>query len=122
MRILVVDDEPDILGVLSTFLTGRGYEVTTAASGKEAIETVANDPEIGVVLLDVVMYPQNGIETLKELTRRDPHPDVIMMTARADEKVFDAVRLGAVDYVLKPIDLDALASTVSASFKRPSTS
>ena len=49
-------------------------------------------------------------------------PHVIMMTARADEKIFEAVRLGAVDYVLKPIDFEALDATVAASIQRPGVS
>src|SRR5256885_1552843 len=117
MRILIVDDEPEILLIVSAFLTDRGYEVVTANNGDEALEMVAGDPEIGVVLLDVVMPGTNGIETLKKLMSANPHPHVIMMTARADETIFEAVRLGAVDYVFKPIDFEALDATMAASLK-----
>jgi len=122
MRILVVDDEPEILTIVSSFLAERGYDVVTTGSGDEALDVVARDADIGVVLLDVVMPGRNGIDTLKDLMRRSPHPHVIMMTARADEKIFEAVRLGAVDYLLKPIDFEALDTTLAASVKRPGKS
>ena len=122
MRVLIVDDEVEILDILSSFLTDRGYDVVTANRGEQALETVDDDPEIGVVLLDVVMPGRDGIEILRELMQRDSHPHVIMMTARADEKIFEAVRLGAVDYVLKPIDFEALDATLAASIKRSSVS
>src|SRR5262245_3614732 len=122
MRILIVDDELDILKIVSTFLTDRGYDVVTANSGDDALSVVRADSNIGVVLLDVVMPGRTGIDTLKELMSLDPKPHVIMMTARADEKIFEAVRLGAVDYVLKPIDFEALAATTAASFKRSDVS
>jgi DNA-binding response OmpR family regulator len=118
MRILIVDDELEILNIVSSFLTDRGYDCVTASNGDEAVEVVAADLEIQVVLMDVVMPGRNGIETLKSLMGLDPHPHVIMMTARADEKIFEAVRHGAVDYVLKPIDFEALDATLAASMKR----
>ena len=119
MRILVVDDEPEILTIISSFLTERGYSVTTAGSGDEALAVVDVDADIDVVLLDVVMAGRNGIDILRDLMRRSPHPHVIMMTARADEKIFEAVRSGAVDYLLKPIDFAALETSLAASINRP---
>lgn len=118
MRILVVDDEPEILTIVAAFLTDRGYDVVTTNSGDEALEIVQGDQEIKVVLLDVVMPGRSGLDILTDLMRFDPHPHVIMMTARADDKIFEAVRLGAVDYLLKPIDFEALDATMAASIKR----
>jgi DNA-binding NtrC family response regulator len=117
MRILVVDDEDAIVTILSAFLNDRGYEVISAGSGDEALELVRSDPEIGVVLMDVIMPGRSGLDVLREIMQRHPHPHVIMMTARADDKIFEAVRLGAVDYLLKPIDFEALDATMAASFK-----
>ena len=121
MRILIVDDELEILSIVSSFLTDRGYDCVTASSGDEAVELVVTDFEIRLVLLDVVMPGMDGIETLKELMRLEPRPQVVMMTARADEKIFEAVRNGAIDYVLKPIDFEALVSTVASSVQRTET-
>ena len=118
MRILIVDDELEILSIVSAFLTDRGYDCVTASSGDEALELVVTDFEIGLVLLDVVMPGRDGIETLKELMRLDPRPQVVMMTARADEKIFAAVRNGAIDYILKPIDFEALVATVASTVQR----
>lgn len=122
MRILVVDDELDILNIVKAFLSDRGYDVVTANNGDEALKVVRAHSDVGLVLLDVVMPGRGGIETLKELMQLERKPHVIMMTARADEKIFEAVRLGAVDYVLKPIDFEALAATTAASFKRSDVS
>ena len=122
MRILVVDDERDILNVLAAFLEKRGHVVLTATNGEDALAAVHNDPEIDVVLLDVVMPRRGGMEILKEIRQHPAHPHVIMMTARADQKIFEAVRLGAVDYVLKPFDFDTLETSVVAAAKHPKTS
>ncbi len=123
MRILIVDDELEILSIVSSFLADRGYDCVTASTGDEALELVETDFEIRLVLLDVVMPgSRDGIQTLRDLMQLVPHPQVIMMTARADEKIFEAVRNGAVDYVLKPIDFEALEETVGASLNRSASS
>ncbi len=122
MRILIVDDEADILNVLGVYLQKRGHEVVTATNGVDALAILKNDPAIHVVLLDVVMPARGGMEVLREITRRDPHPQIIMMTARADEKIFEALRLGAVDYVFKPFDFEALDTSVAAAALRPQIS
>ena len=123
MRILIVDDELEILSIVSSFLADRGYDCVTASTGDEALELVETDFEIRLVLLDVVMPgSRDGIQTLRDLMQLVPHPQVIMMTARADEKIFEAVRNGAVDYVLKPINFEALEATVGASLNRSASS
>ena len=122
MRILIVDDERDILNVLAVFLQKRGHDVLTATNGADALTAIQNDSEISVVLLDVVMPQRGGMEILKEITQHPSHPHVIMMTARADEKIFEAVRLGAVDYVFKPFDFGTLETTVSAAARHPKNS
>lgn len=114
-RILVVDDEAATLYMVSEFLTIRGYGVTTAQDGELALDAVDRDPAIKVVLLDVIMPKMGGIETLKRIMQRKPHPTVIMMTVLPDQEIArEAVQLGAFDYILKPLDLSALEAIISA--------
>lgn len=116
-RILVVDDEPAILDIMSEALSRRGYSVATASSGKEALEIARQDAGLSLVLLDVILPEMGGIETLKELRRRHPHLLVIMISAMMDAEIaHHAVKLGAFDYILKPIDLRDLEDRLIACF------
>lgn len=114
-RILVVDDEAEILEVLSELLSRRGYPVVTASSGPEALDIIDHDAGIGLVLLDVILPSMGGIETLKELKRRHRQLHVIMISAMADAVIaLQAVELGAFDFILKPIDPEALEARIIA--------
>lgn len=111
-RILVVDDEPDICGVIELFLTKAGYEVWTASNGEEALRKVGEHLP-SLVLLDIKMPGIDGIETLRRIKERDKGTAVIMMTAVSDESVGrQAMGLGAADYIIKPIDLKYLKDSV----------
>ena len=107
-RILIVDDEVDVLIFLARELRDQDYEVETAPSGEEAIEKIkANRPHL--MLLDINMPGMGGLETLKKAKEIDPHLAVVMVTAVAEEDIAkDAIKMGAYDYIQKPIDLDYL--------------
>jgi CheY-like chemotaxis protein len=108
-RVLIVDDEPDILKLLAEALTIRGYDVRLASSGDEALDVVEREDSINMVLLDVILPGKSGVQTLKELKERHPQLAVILMSAVADSHIADrARRLGAFDYILKPLDYDKL--------------
>jgi two-component system nitrogen regulation response regulator GlnG len=111
-KILVVDDEPEVRLVLTEFLESRGYEVTAASSGAEAISMVdAVKPH--VVLLDVTMPEMDGMETLKRLAAANPGLPIIMVTANADVDVTSRLlAMGAADYIPKPFDLEYLGQAV----------
>ncbi|HZV95372.1 MAG TPA: response regulator [Candidatus Nitrosocosmicus sp.] len=111
-KILVVDDEPEVRLVLTEFLESRGYEVTAASSGAEAISLVdAVKPH--VVLLDVTMPEMDGMETLKRLAAANPGLPIIMVTANADVDVTSRLlAMGAADYIPKPFDLEYLGQAV----------
>ena len=111
-KILVVDDEPEVRLVLTEFLESRGYEVTAASSGAEAISLVdAIKPH--VVLLDVTMPEMDGMETLKRLAAANPGLPIIMVTANADVDVTSRLlAMGAADYIPKPFDLEYLGQAV----------
>jgi CheY-like chemotaxis protein len=104
-RVLVVDDEPDAVELLQEFLTGKGYEVITAANGKEALQKLkAERPHL--ILLDVRMPGMNGLEALRRIREIDREVGVIMVTAVNEEETGrEALRLGAFDYIVKPLDL-----------------
>lgn len=110
-KILLVDDEPAILEALSLVL-GRQFSVLTANSGKKALKAVDEQfPDI--VLLDVMMPKIDGIKTLELLKEKNPNLPVIMLTA--SNRVKDAVqamKLGAVDYLSKPFDIDKLIEII----------
>jgi len=116
-RILVVDDEPNIRRIVTSYLRNEGYEVAEAADGDEALERFARtDPDL--VILDVMMPGRDGIEVLRELRRRSD-VYVIMLTARAEET--DRVvglSVGADDYVTKPFGAKELVARVKAVLRR----
>lgn len=114
-HILVVDDEEEIREMLSGFLSGNGYSVSTASDGQEALEMIDRDPSVSVVLLDINMPRLGGISTLVEIHKRGSPPDVIMITVISDQEIAHrAIELGAFDYILKPLDLQRVESTISA--------
>jgi len=106
-RILIVDDDLDLLDTLREYLEdlGDGYVVETAARGIEALEMVAR-ARPHLVILDVEMPGMNGIQVLKSLRAVDPTIPVIMLTATTDASVAsETLRQGAVSYAPKPLDL-----------------
>jgi CheY-like chemotaxis protein len=112
-RILVVDDEMEVRLVLREFLTGRGYEVSVAESGLDAVASLQQQKP-DVVLLDVSMPGMDGVETLKRIVALHPSLPVIMVTANADIVVTSQLlALGAADYIPKPFDLEYLDQAVS---------
>ncbi len=112
-NILVVDDEPHILEVLSVVLARAGYDVQTATSGQDALELFREQiPDVS--LLDVRMPDMNGIELLSRIRETDPHAIVLMMTAYSTwEVAVEAMRLGAFNYIKKPFDNARLRSNIA---------
>ncbi|MDQ3394074.1 MAG: response regulator transcription factor [Bacteroidota bacterium] len=121
-KVLVVDDEPDILELLQYNLTKEGYEVKTSTEGKKGVEIAKNFiPDL--ILLDIMMPHQDGVETCRQL-REIPELNnsfIIFLTARAEEySEIAAFNIGADDYITKPIKPRALMSRISALFRRDS--
>jgi DNA-binding NtrC family response regulator len=115
ISVLVCDDEDQIRNVLSEFLTSRNYAVSTAKNGREALERVESNPGIQIMLLDVSMPLMGGMEVLGQVMSRDPHPNVIMMTAVADREIArQAMKIGAFDYILKPFDFGVIDASITA--------
>ena len=118
VRVLVVDDEESVRNLLQRILEGEGYQVTTAANGKEALYNVSLG-EIEVVLLDVKMPDMSGIEVLGKLTVDSPDTCVIMVTSVVEmETAIETMKLGAYDYITKPFDRDEVLQKVLAAIAR----
>lgn len=116
-KLLVVDDEHDICDFVKNFFNDRGFQVFTALNGEEAISiTKKEKPEL--VLLDIKMQGMDGIAVLKHLKEIDRNLKVIMVTALEDQdKMNEASRLGACDYITKPLMLDHLEQAVEKVLK-----
>ena len=120
IKILCVDDEPDILEILKYNLSNEGYNVSTAADGKSAIEMAYNiSPNL--IIMDVMMPNMDGIEACEKLRSDDKFNDTIIMflTARGEDyshvAAYDA---GADDYVTKPVKPKVLVSKVKGLLRR----
>lgn len=102
--LLVVDDEKSIRQMLVLFFGRKGYEVTEASSGEEALVKI-KERKPDIVLLDMNMQGMNGLDTLREILKAHPTLGVVMATGEEDdEKVHQAMEIGAYGYVLKPFD------------------
>jgi CheY-like chemotaxis protein len=112
--ILVVDDDPDILEVLSFVLIGAGYRVLTASNGAGALEHLRTGPPPSLILLDLMMPGMNAWEFRKQQVQSSALASipVVVMTGftRATE---EASSIGAVDVITKPIELDVLLTTIA---------
>ena len=112
VKVLVVDDEPEIVELLCELLETSGYQCVPSLSSQQALECFTRDPAIGLVLCDLHMPGLDGIELVQQLKRvagKGRPFEPIMMTGRADKQdVIKALREGFVDYYQKPVDIDEL--------------
>jgi DNA-binding NtrC family response regulator len=117
-KILLVDDEKEFLTVMSERMTARGMDVTTADSAQEALQQVESGTYDAIVL-DLKMPGMDGIETLKAIKMRNPTLQVILLTGHATlEKGIEAMKLGAMDFVEKPADLNTLTEKIRTAQAR----
>ncbi len=122
-KILVVDDEEDILVLLKYNLKKEGYQVKTANNGIDAVK-IALDFYPDLVLLDIMMPRQDGVETCRQLRelKKMENMFIIFLTARSEEySEVAAFDIGADDYITKPIKPRALMSRIGAMFRRGET-
>jgi DNA-binding response OmpR family regulator len=111
-KMLVVDDEVEICEFLKTFFEERNYKVLTALNGETAIR-LAQREKPAIVLLDIKMPGCDGMEVLREIKKSHPSTKVIMVTAiETREKIDEAIRLGADNYITKPLSLEYLENDV----------
>jgi DNA-binding NtrC family response regulator len=115
LEILVADDEEDIREVLSFALTEWGYSVLTARDGEEAVQMIEDHSAIGLVLLDISMPKIGGMEVLAKTHARLPPLSFIMLSALSDREIARRARkLGAFDYLVKPVEFERLKGLIVA--------
>ena len=120
-RVLLVDDEKDFVEMLGLRLEEAGENVTAAHSGQECLQ-VLEKKEIDVVILDILMPGMDGIATLKEIKRRFPLVEVIMLTGHGTtESAVQGMKLGAFDYLMKPADFEDIKTKLENARKRKVT-
>ena len=116
-RILVVDDEPQILRAVGTSLRGAGYDVATATNAAEAVSTAAMRPPAAVIL-DLVLPDGSGVDVCRELRRWTDVPILVLSAVGDEREKVDALDAGADDYVTKPFGIDELLARLRALLRR----
>ena len=116
-RILVVDDEPQILTALETTLRGAGYDVETAATGEDALIQASVRPPDGVIL-DLVLPGRSGVEVCRELREWSDAPVLVLSVIGDEQEKVAALDAGADDYVTKPFGMDELLARLRAVLRR----
>src|SRR6202044_593233 len=121
-RLLVVDDDPDVLDSLGRALRLAGYSVSFASNGGEALEAVARSP-VDLIVLDVLMPMVDGFDTCRRLRERGDATPILVLTARdgIDDRV-TGLEMGADDYLVKPFALRELLARVRALLRRSQSS
>ena len=118
IRILAVDDEPDLRSLLRILLTNKGYEVLEAASGQEAVELVRSEPRIDLVIMDIMMPGLNGIEACAEIRKFSTVP-MLFLTAKSQlSDKTAAYASGGDDYLPKPFSQNELMLKVESLPRR----
>jgi DNA-binding NtrC family response regulator len=117
-KILLVDDEKDFLDVMSERIEARGMEVTTADSAEKAIESVESGG-YDAIILDLMMPGMDGLQALKAIKKKNPDLQVILLTGHATvEKGIEAMKLGAMDFLEKPADINKLTEIIKKAQAR----
>jgi DNA-binding NtrC family response regulator len=117
-NVLLVDDEAEFLTPLVNRLKKRKFNILTAGTGEEALAVIDN-AQIDVVVLDVRMPGMDGIQTLREIKKRNPLIEAIMLTGHASiEVAIQGMELGAFDYLMKPMNFDELFFKLQDAYEK----
>jgi DNA-binding NtrC family response regulator len=118
IHVLLVDDEADFSTTLAKRLNKRGLLVQTVAGGEQAL-AVMNSSPVDVVVLDIRMPGMDGLETLEHMKSRFPLVEIILLTGHASlEAAANGMEHGAFDYLIKPIEIDALHYMIEDAFEQ----
>ncbi|MBN1849747.1 MAG: response regulator [Deltaproteobacteria bacterium] len=118
LKVLIADDETDYLDTLVKRMRKRNVDITGVQSGEAALEWLARGVA-DVVVLDVKMPGMDGIQTLREIKKRYPLVEVIMLTGHANiEVAIEGMELGAFDYLMKPMEIDELLYKIQDAYKK----
>jgi DNA-binding NtrC family response regulator len=116
-RVLLVDDEEEFVSALSERLMLRGIEVDSALNGEEALALMV-EKVFEVVILDVMMPGLGGLEVLKQIKSTHPNTQVILLTGHGSTREgIEGMRLGAFDYLIKPVDIEEMLEQMKEAAK-----
>jgi len=121
IKILLVDDEKEFVNALSDRIRMRGLESDIAHNGEQALELVVNQvPD--VMILDLKMPKIDGMQVLKHVKETNPEVQIIILTGHAGHgsqcKIFEALYMGAFDFIEKPVDIDRLIQIIRRAYKQ----
>jgi DNA-binding NtrC family response regulator len=119
VNLLLVDDEKPFVEAMAERLRGKGFTVTGAFSGEEALRQLEKQDDFDVVLLDVVMPGTDGIAAIRTIKKTRPLVEIIMLTGRAEvASATEAMKTGAFDYLTKPCNMDELVFKIKEAVDR----
>ena len=108
MKVLIVDDEEDLIVTLVERLEIRGFEAVAVQTGIEALEQIQNNP-FDVVVLDIKLKGEDGVEVMKRIKQIKSNLPVILLTGHMSKETNEeGLKAGAIDYIIKPINIDDL--------------
>ena len=111
-KVLMVDDEKEFLEIMSERMKARDINVTTATSADQALEIIENE-SFDAIILDFMMPGMDGMDALKVIKAKKPEAQIILLTGYATvEKSVEAMKIGATDFIEKPVDLAVLAEKI----------
>jgi len=117
LTLLLVDDEEAFLNMLANRLEQRGFLILTAHSGDEALSQIDNK-NINLIILDISMPGMDGMETLRAIKHKKPDIHIIMLTGQGSiQKGIEAMKLGASDFLEKPVDFNTLLDSINNTFQ-----
>lgn len=120
IRVLIVDDEPDVGEILSLRLERRGMQASYVPGGVEGLEFLEHN-NVDVVLLDVKMPGMDGMEVLAKVAEKHPGLAVIILSGHVDpDSAMDGISLGAFCYELKPVDIDIICNRIEDAVRQKS--
>jgi DNA-binding NtrC family response regulator len=115
LRVLVVDDEEELVSALQERLNLRGFQTSGATTGEAALEHLAAEP-VDIVLLDLKMPGLGGLEVLRRVRENHPRVEIILFTGHGSQSSVDeGMELGAFDYLMKPVKISSLLRVLAAA-------
>jgi DNA-binding NtrC family response regulator len=111
-KVLIVDDEKDFLDIMAERMQARGMDVSTATSAADALEMVRTE-SYDAVIMDMIMPEMDGLKALKLFKESRPEVSIILLSANVpEEKCIEAIKLGAMDVIEKPADINLLTQQI----------
>lgn len=117
-KVLLVDDEVAFANNIAKLISKRGYEVIAVYNGESAIKAIEEN-EFDVIVLDLKMPGLDGLATLKQIKKRQPNVEVIILTGHGTmDSGIDGIQLGAFDFIMKPVRFEDLHESIRQAFQR----